>query len=122
MPQDFRTKKTYDRYMKKVANGLLNHGCRLCQIEPIKDFKYWKILDNEYPWDLVAKINHILIPKRHVIYSKLNNAEKKEFDKIKLDYIEKKYIMMVEVTDRQKSIPSHFHVHLLVLKKKLPIK
>jgi len=117
--QDFRTKKTYDRYMRMCAKGLLDHGCRLCQIKPIKEFKYWKIIDNEYPWDLIAQTNHILISKRHTIYEKLNRAERKEFDLIKKNYLEKKYTHLIEVSTKNKSIPNHFHMHLIVLKDKI---
>ncbi|MDR3519486.1 MAG: hypothetical protein P4L63_01185 [Candidatus Pacebacteria bacterium] len=120
--QDLRTKKTYDKYMRMRANGLLDHGCRLCQIKPIKKFKYWKIINNEYPWDLIAKINHILVSKRHTTYEKLNQAERKEFDFIKASYLEKNYGHMVETTNKRKSIPDHFHIHLLVLKNKFNIK
>ena len=114
--QDFRTKKTYDKYMKKIAEGHLDHGCRLCQIKPIKKYKYWTIMDNEYPWDLIAKTNHMIVPKRHVAYEKLNIAEQKEFDLIKKNYLEKKYTLFIEAATREKSIPGHFHIHLIILK------
>jgi predicted nucleic acid-binding OB-fold protein len=120
--QDLRTKKTYDKYMSMIAKGLLDHGCRLCQIKPIKQFKYWKIINNDYPWDLVAKTNHILVSKRHITYEKLNQVERKEFDVIKAGYIEKNYGHIVETTNKRKSIPSHFHVHLLVLKNRMNLK
>jgi len=65
---------------------------------------------------LSFKINHILVTKRHTTYQKLNNAEKKEFDSIKANYINENYQMMVEATDRAKSIPNHFHMQLILLK------
>ncbi len=114
--QDFRTKKTYDEYMKKIAAGLFAHGCPLCQRKSIKNFKYWKILNNDYPWDLIAKTNHMLVSKRHVTYEKLNQAEKKEYDQIKKNYLEKKYTLLIEVATKEKSIPGHFHVHLIIIK------
>lgn len=122
MPRDFRTQKTYDRYMYERTKGLLDHGCRLCQIKPIKEFKYWKIINNEYPWDLIAKTNHILVSKRHAIYEKLNRAEKNEFDLIKKKYLEKKYSHLIEVSTKQKSIPNHFHMHLINLKRIISIR
>ena len=118
MQQDLRSRKTFNKYVKARAEGILDHGCRLCQIKPIKEFSYWKIIENEYPWDLIAKVNHLILPIRHVIYEKLNKAEKEEFDLIKSTYLEK-YEMIVEATHRKKSIPDHFHQHLLILKDKL---
>jgi diadenosine tetraphosphate (Ap4A) HIT family hydrolase len=105
--------------MKKISEGILLHGCRLCQMKAIKEYKHWKILENEYPWDLIAKINHMIVPKRHVKYERLNQAEKKEFDLIKKNYLEKKYTLLIEVADKDKSIPSHFHIHLIIIKDKL---
>ena len=102
--------------MRARKEGHLDHGCRLCQIKPIKKFKYWKIIDNKYPWDLIAKTNHILVTKRHTTNVKLNSLEKKELESLKANYINKNYGIMMEATDRKKSIPSHAHIHLIVLK------
>ncbi len=85
-------------------------------MKQIKEYKYWKILKNEYPWDLMAKTHDMIVPKRHVSFEKLNSAEKKEFDLIKKNYLEKKYTHLIEVSDKGKSIPSHFHVHLIILR------
>lgn len=58
----------------------------------------------------------MIIPKRHVIYYELNRAEKKEFDKIKENYIERKYNLIAEATINKKTIPLHFHIHLILEK------
>jgi len=117
-----RTKKTYLKYIELQKKGLLLNGCRLCKKpKSIKEFKYWRITHNSFPWDLVSRTNYLLIPKRHTVYSKLNSKEKKEFDLIKATYVGEHYEIMLEVTDKMKSIPSHFHVHLINLKKKLNI-
>jgi len=93
------------------------NGCALCkEARLVKKFKYWKIIKNRFPHDRIAKINHIIIPKRHTIYEKLNKIEKEEFEKIKLNYIEKKYDVMLEATNKRKSIPEHHHIHLTILK------
>lgn len=113
---EFRTKKTHDEYIKYIAEGNLENGCNLCKALPIKEFEYWKIMDNLFPWDLVAKTNHIILPKRHAVYEKLTEEERKEFDLIKSEYIEKGYEFIVESTIKRKSIPTHFHKHLLILK------
>jgi hypothetical protein len=118
MFQDLRTRKTYNKYVKARVKGILDNGCRLCKIKPVKEFKYWKIIDNEYPWDLVAKIDHLILPKRHVVYEKLNKTEKKELNLIKETYLEK-YEIIAEATHRKKSIPDHFHQHLIILKDSL---
>jgi len=113
-----RTKKTEEKYKKFMAKGFLAKGCNLCRkVKSIKEFRYWRIVDNEFPWDRIAKINHMIIPKRHIIYEELNKAEKKEFESIKSAYIEEKYELIAEVANKKKSIPDHFHIHLIILKK-----
>ena len=122
MMQDLRSRRTYEKYLKYIEKrtaGLIENTCRLCELEPIKDFKYWKIITNEYPWDMIAKTHHKITPKRHVIYGKLNKKEREEFDKIKESFIEKDYELIVEASTRKKSIPDHFHIHLMNLKDSL---
>lgn len=114
-----RTKKTYIKYKKFKKEKVFINECGLCKEKLIKEFKYWKIIKNRFPWDRIAKINHIVIPKRHVVYKKLNKKEKKELETIKMGYIEKKYELLAEATNRKKSIPGHFHIHLIILKKQI---
>lgn len=115
-----RTKKTLTAYLKFIKNGFLAEECNLCskkKAESIKKFKYWRVVNNIFPWDNIAKIHHIIIPKRHVVYTELTREEKKEFDLIKLKYIEPKYDLIAEATQKKKTIPEHLHIHLIILKK-----
>ncbi len=116
MPE-FRTKKTYNRYKKYIASGAMDHVCRLCEKKALKEFKYWKILKNDFPWDLIATKHDILVPKKHATEEKLSLLEIKEFKKIKKNFIEKNYSTIAESTKKHKSIPKHFHVHLILVKK-----
>ena len=118
MSNPLRTKKTYRRYEKFKKNGFLANGCNLCkEAKSLKKFKHWRIINNLFPYDCVAKINHIIIPKRHVNYKNLNKIERKELESIKSKYIERKYQLIMEAMKREMSIPEHFHLHLIVLKK-----
>ncbi len=110
-----RTKEMDEKYKKWIADGKLDQGCNLCNAPSIKDFKYWRIIDNLFPWDQIAKIQHMIIPKRHVIYKELTPEEKLEYDEIKLTDMEE-YHLSAEATNKRKSIPGHFHVHLIILK------
>ncbi|MEI7810354.1 MAG: hypothetical protein WCI41_02230 [bacterium] len=118
-----RTEKTNKKYQALKEKGHLDDGCPLCKETLIlKKFKYWKILESRFPWDLISKTNHLIIPKRHTNYKGLNTLEKEELDKIKEKYINENYELMAEVPDRKKSIPKHFHIHLIVLKNKITLK
>jgi diadenosine tetraphosphate (Ap4A) HIT family hydrolase len=112
-----RTQKTYDAYMKFIADGFLNDGCNLCKASSIKEFKYWKVMDNRFPWSQIAETHHMIIPKRHIVYEELNEKEKKEYDIIKIEYLDKEYDMITEATNKKKTIPTHMHLHLIILKK-----
>ena len=118
MYQALRTRKTYLRYKKNRENGLYNKGCRLCQIKPIKKFKYWNILPNEYPWDFIAKKHDMAVPIRHTTYYALDKKEKLEYEMKVKTYAEKNYEMLIEASTKNKSIPGHYHVHLVSLQDK----
>ncbi|MFZ1019906.1 MAG: hypothetical protein WAN61_02865 [Minisyncoccia bacterium] len=112
-----RTKRSDRRYRKLIAAGLLeNDGCKLCQEIVIKKFKHWKILKTRFPWDRIAKVHHMIVPIRHITFEQLNRAEKKEYEIIKESYIQKNYETIAESTNKTKTIPTHFHLHLIVIK------
>ena len=111
-----RTKKSHQKYLKLIAKGILNNGCNLCKAPSIKEFKHWRIIDNKYPYDLVAKTSHMIIPKRHASETKLTIGEFKELQKIRLTYIEQNYEFLFLQTKKESSIPEHLHIHLLILK------
>lgn len=122
MTTSLRTIKTKEEYDKFQAEGNLKNGCKLCdknEDDLIQEFKYWKIIKNKFPWDLISKLNHLMIPKRHTIYGELNEEEKKEQDFIKSDYIEGRYDIIAEALPHAMSIPEHYHSHLIVLKDKI---
>jgi uncharacterized protein YnzC (UPF0291/DUF896 family) len=58
----------------------------------------------------------MVIPKRHVKESGLSEEEKKEYAEIKATYVENEYEFIMEPTVKLKSIPEHFHLHVIVAK------
>ena len=112
-----RSKRMHNIYVKALANGLTQNGCNLCkESKVIKDFKYWKVINNDFPYDLIAKVNHMIVPKRHATYKTLNSKEKKEYEYIKNTFIEKKYHILVETVVKRQSIGAHFHTNLIIFK------
>ena len=109
----------YDKYQRHKKTYFKEGVCVLChkaKADTIKNFRYWKIVENLFPWDRIIKIHHMIIPKRHAGAEKLSSEEKRELEKLKLGYINRHYGIMAEATHRKKSIPGHFHIHLIVLK------
>jgi hypothetical protein len=58
----------------------------------------------------------MVIPIRHVTEDELTKEEKDEFETIKKEYIFDKYDYILEACSYKKSIPAHFHLHLLIIK------
>lgn len=76
------------RYRRDLAAGRTKP---LEQITPLKEFKHFTIIDNQYPHDRIAKVHHLLVPKRVVDHwTKLNWRERREFKQID-GYLSKTY-------------------------------
>lgn len=118
-----RTEETMARYIKvnkdRIAKGIIVNPFVYLQEKPIKDFKHWVILENEFPYDAIASVSHMISPKREVLFdwSLLNEDEKKEFEELKGSYIKDNYDVLWENLPSGQTIKSHFHIHLLVLKR-----
>lgn len=96
----------------------MDHGCVLCSAAAIQTFQYWKIINNDFPYDRIATVHHMIIPLRHVREDGLTAAEQAEFRTIKQGELQK-YDYIFEPTDHQRSIPDHYHAHLMVAREQL---
>ena len=103
----------YERYMKTPKFP----KCYICSAKPIKIYKLWRVIENEFPYNEIATKNDMIVPLRHTTEVNLTEEELREFTKIKED-INDKYDMILENTHKQKSIPGHFHLHLLQIKER----
>ncbi|MBI4034438.1 dihydrofolate reductase family protein [Candidatus Saccharibacteria bacterium] len=83
-----RLAKDEARYRARLKAGNVH---RLEELPALKEFKYFKIVDNEYPHTRIAVRHHMLVPKRVVDHwTKLNQQEWREFQQID-KYLSKKY-------------------------------
>lgn len=113
MASPFRTKEMTSKHEEYKKNEKSDGVCALCTKKPIKDFLYWKIVENSFPYDLVSSVSHILVPKRHVTEKDLNSEEYNELKSIKENILFKDYDYIIECMPKEMSIPSHFHQHIL---------
>jgi diadenosine tetraphosphate (Ap4A) HIT family hydrolase len=111
-----RTKESQEKYKAYIADGGLSNGCRICEKKAIKDFIHWKIVKNIWPYDKIAEKHDMIVPKRHAAETTLTSEEWAEFQKIKADLLHQNYEYLIEATHQKKSIPGHFHLHLIVVK------
>ena len=77
-----------------------------------KDFLYWRLVANEYPYDAIATTHTLLVPKRHT--PTLNDQETQELRSIKrLLEIDQSCDAIIENVGKTKTLPTHYHLHLL---------
>jgi hypothetical protein len=111
-----RTKETEAAYAQWRNGGGLTQGCPLCRNEPLRLFTHWKVIVNDFPYDKVAEKHHMLVPLRHVAEGELTAEEKKELFDLKPTYLNDEYQFIIEATHKTKSVPEHFHLHLIIIK------
>ncbi len=109
-----RTPETEEKYQEYMRAEGLTAPCSLCEKVAVKEFAFWKVVENIFPYDKVAKTHHMLVPIRHVQEKELTQEEKEEFALIKESFVNPNYDWIIEMTRKKKSIPGHFHVHLIV--------
>jgi diadenosine tetraphosphate (Ap4A) HIT family hydrolase len=111
-----RTPETQAKYVEYIASGRLESGCALCAKTTLREFSHWKIVQNDFPYDRIASMHHMLIPKRHVSEAELTEEEHQEFLALKNGTLNDMYDYFLEAAHRAKTVPAHFHIHLVVLK------
>ncbi len=110
-----------ERYKKwsKDNKGASKNPLQHLIEKPIKEFKYWLIIENEFPYDAIAELHHMLVPKRSVAFDwdLLSREELEEYNFIRKEYLPELYELIWENLPKNRTIPEHFHVHLLRLKR-----
>ena len=110
-----RTTKTAKQYERHRRSGAMDHVCMLCKKLSKKKLKHWKIVVNDFPYDKIAERHDMIVPKRHVKEEELTAGELAELRELKKTVLQR-YDYTLEATHKLKSIPDHFHLHLLTVK------
>ena len=111
-----RTPQTEQAYKEHRNQKPADAGCALCDKESLKSFKHWKIIENAFPYDKIAAVHHMVVPLRHATEAELSADEYAELDELKDGVLNDDYEYIIEATHKTKSIPGHFHLHLIVAK------
>lgn len=114
-----RTLKTQNSYDEHKRNGHLKNQCPLCTSETITEFTHWRLIDNKFPYDKISSTHHMIVPVRHIIETELTQEELAELMLLKNSILNEQYMLIFEALPRSKSIPNHFHLHLIVLKEEI---
>lgn len=98
--QDFKLTKEWER-------------CCFCDKQMlITEYKHWILLCNRFPYNMKWKICHMLAPKRHVRWCKLNLMEWIELILIVKKGLFNKYDNVGANFGATSSIQDHVHIHL----------
>jgi diadenosine tetraphosphate (Ap4A) HIT family hydrolase len=82
----------------------------------VAEFDKWVLINNAFPFDKIADTHHLLIP--HRVFAHLHEAnpeELRELEEIKAK-LASDYDFVMENFPRNRSVPTHFHLHFVVLK------
>jgi len=105
--------KYHDQKLLKREQGI----CAMCKREDaIKEFEHWKVLENLFPYDKIAKMNHLLVTKKHLTEIEVPPEAWEEFRETKKNFIAENYDCILENMPKAMTIPAHFHIHLIVFK------
>ena len=118
-----RSDETMARYIKtmeerRANNSNYNPFDHLLDIVLV-EFKHWLIVPNEFPYDAIASTNHMLCTKRRVAFdwALLTQDEIKEFEDLRRGYLADNYDALWENLPGSRTVPSHFHLQLLVMRR-----
>jgi hypothetical protein len=109
----FRTPERQAEYARALA-AMDGSACPLCEKPALKSFTHWKILSNDFPYDRIAKVHHLIVPIAHAVENDVASAAWEELRRIKAEEFGG-YDYILEPTGTQRSIPGHFHLHLVAL-------
>jgi len=111
--QDLRSPEMAAAYENHKKTKEFTAKCPLCQKKSIKNFEHWRIVDNAFPYDLIAVTHHLLIPKEHATEKDLT---KEALDELILIKTQKLFIydFILMALPKSVSIPQHLHYHLIV--------
>jgi len=112
-PRKWRTKETHERYQTDRQKDVVSDTCPLCAEESIMEFTHWRVIPNKYPYDEIALQHTMIIPKLHVNEHELEENALIELCELKEGFLNDEYLYIMEALPGTKSIPGHFHLHLI---------
>lgn len=109
LPMSLRRPEDERRYIYYRKAGLTKP---LVNEPRMKEWQYWALIHNEFPYSSAFKVSHMLIPKRVATRDELTQAELKELDQVITELSQDYDCYMVNFVSKQ-SIKYHYHVHFL---------
>lgn len=82
----------------------------------VRDFTYWVIIKNRFPYDKMAQTNDMLVSKRAISshYEGTSEEQKEYHDILQLLATEGYYDALIENFPKVKSVKKFAHTHLVI--------
>ncbi len=82
----------------------------------IAEWTYWKLIENQFPYDVIAEKHDLVVPKRKFAKkTEMNYDEIEEFAEKVRPYLVEHYDMEIRNYPKAQSVPDHYHIHVLKL-------
>lgn len=112
-----RTKKKDDCFFCKNAPSVTDHiQKRTTKWE--EEYKYFFLIENEYPYDNIYSTHYLLATKRHTM--SLRPEEKLELEQLFKKHISN-FDQIVFNSVKRQTVKNHFHVHFVIFREIEPI-
>lgn len=116
-PRSWRTEAMHEKYECEREQSVADDSCPMCSSPSVSEFTHWRIVTNIYPYDAVAAVHDMLVTKRHTPSERtLTPEEYAELVELKETALNEAYTFVAEALPYNKSVPGHYHLHLLVPK------
>jgi len=118
-----RSPKTEAHYLEqrklRAENSELYPPFSPTEKDAIEVFDHWMIIPNDFPYDAVSIQHDMLFTRRPAVFDwdLLNQEELKELSLLKKTHIAESYDVFYENLPKGRTVPGHFHIHLLKLKR-----
>lgn len=117
LPRTWRSAAMHQKYEEGRQQDVISGACPMCDAPSEHEFIHWRIVENLYPYDAIAIRHDLLVTKRHIHGDRdLTTEERAELFELKESYLNERYVMLMEAFPKNKSIPGHHHLHLMVPK------
>ncbi len=113
-----RSEKAASEYEEAIKNRTPGSGCNLCNDRDttIQEFSHFVLMKNKFPYDRYFTKSDMIVAKKHVTELELSQEERTELAEIK-KVLSDSYDSLIEHLPKQKSIPGHYHLHVVEFKR-----
>lgn len=106
-----RSAATEARYEADLVAGRTRP---LKDIPSIQEWPHWRLVENDYPGDMLYKIHHMLVAKEKVAERfDLSKPAQKELELILEYFVYPKYSCVIENCPKYRTVPEVYHLHLV---------